>query len=67
MLHHCFDVIQAAVLHVNPGQIPVIFVDQPLRTKLKNVQWFMPSQYGEDTFVTLLGGLHKEVTWYKVL
>ncbi len=27
----------------------------------------MYSQYGEDTFVFLLGGLHKEMTWYKAL
>ena len=56
--------IYAAALHVNPGQIPVICVDQPLPEKLEKVQWFMHSQYGEDTFVILLGGLHKEMTWH---
>lgn len=67
MLHHCFDGIQAPVQHVNPGQIPVICVDQPLFAKLKQLHWSMDSQCGEDKFVILLGGLHTEITSYKVL
>ncbi len=55
MLRHCFDVIQAAVQHVEPGQIPVICIVQPLLAKLKQSQWSMHSQYGDDEFVILVG------------
>ena len=65
VLRHCFDVIQAAVQHVNPGQIPVICVDQPLFAKLKQLQWSMDSQYGEDKFVILVGEFHTEMTSYQ--
>lgn len=41
MLCHCFDVIKAAVHHANPGQTPVITVDQPLFAKMKQLQWSM--------------------------
>jgi len=66
MLRHCFEVIQAAVQHVNPGQILVICVDQPLFAKMKQLQWSMDRLYGEDKFVILLGGLHTEMTCNKV-
>ena len=67
MLRHSFEVIQEAVHHVNPGQIPVITVDQPLFAKMKQIQWSMDRLYGEDKFVPLLGGLHTEMTCFKVL
>ena len=67
MLRHCFEVIQTAVQHVNPSQIPVICVDQPLFAKMKQLQWSMDSLYGEDKFVILLGGLHTEMICYKAL
>ena len=67
MLRHCLEVIKSAVWHVNPGQTPVISIDQPLYAKLKQLQWSMPSLYGEDKFVLLMGGLHTEMTGYKVL
>lgn len=67
MLRHCFDVIKAAVQYINPGQIPVISVDQPLFAKMKQLQWSMDRVYGEDKFVLLLGGLHIEMTGYKAL
>ncbi|GFR84945.1 hypothetical protein ElyMa_000684000 [Elysia marginata] len=38
MLRHCLVVVQAAIHHVNPGQTPVICVDQPLFAKLKQIQ-----------------------------
>ncbi|KAI8503415.1 hypothetical protein Bbelb_192360 [Branchiostoma belcheri] len=67
MMRHCFDVIKAAVQYANPGQIPVISVDQPLFAKMKQLQWCMDSLYGEDKFVILLGGLHIEMTSFKML
>ena len=53
--------------HVNPGQTPVITVDQPLYAKMKQIQWSMPSNYGEDKFVIMFGGFHIELTLFKVL
>ena len=53
--------------HVNPGQTPVITVDQPLYAKMKQIQWSMPSNYGEDKFVIMFGGFHIELTHFKVL
>ncbi len=67
MLRHCFDVIQAAVQHVKPGQIPVICIVQPLLAKLKQLQWSMHSQYGDDEFVILVGRLQEKMTCYKAM
>ena len=36
------SVINAAVKHLNPGQIPVITLDQPLYVIEKTVQWAFP-------------------------
>ena len=67
MLRHRFDVIRAAAQHVNPVQIPVICVNQPLFAKLKQLQWSIDREYGEDKLVILPGGLHTETTPCKVL
>ena len=56
MLRHCMDIVNAAVQHVNPGQTPVITVDQPLYAKMKQIQWSMPSNYEEDKSVTMFEG-----------
>ncbi len=55
VLRHCFEVTQAAVPHFNPGQIPVITVDQPLFAKMKQLQLSMDRLCGADKFVILLG------------
>ena len=55
------DVVQQAVHHLNPGQVPVLTLDQPLYATAKQIQWNWPSGYGEDKFVILLGGLHLAV------
>ena len=67
IVRHSFEVIQAAVQHINPGQTPVICVDQPLIAQGKQLQWSLDSEYGEDKFVLLLGGLHTEMTSFKML
>ena len=66
MLRHCLLVVQAAIHHFNPGQTPVICVDQPLFAKLKQIQW-SDETYSEDNFVILFGGFHIEMTALKVL
>ena len=67
MMRRCLEVVRAAVQRVNPGQVPVVTVDQPLFAKMKQIQWAIPSLYGEDKFIILLGGFHTELTLYKVL
>ena len=39
MIRHSMNVIKEAVSQVNPGQIPVFTVDQPLYTLSKLIQW----------------------------
>ena len=61
MIRHAMDVAQQAVHHLNPGQVPVLTLDQPLYAIAQQIQWSWPSGYGEDKFVILLGGLHLEM------
>lgn len=61
MIRHSMDVIKRSVEHLNPGQVPVITVDQPLFAIAKSIQWNWPESYGENKFVVLLGGLHIEM------
>ena len=53
MIRHAMDVILQAVHHLNPGQVPVLTLDQPLYAIAKQVQWNWPSGNGEDKFVIL--------------
>ena len=61
VIRHAMDVAQQAVHHLNPGQVPVLTLDQPLHAIAKQIQWNWSSGYGEDKFVILLGGLHLEM------
>ena len=61
------DVIKRAVEHLNPGQVPVLTVYQPLFAIAKIIQWELPESYGEDKFVVLLGGLHIEMATLAIL
>ena len=67
MVKHGMDVIMKAIGHVNPGQIPVLTLDQPLYTIAKDIQWSWPSMYGEEKYVVLMGGLHIEMVLLNVL
>lgn len=67
MIRHSMDMIKKAVQELNPGQVPVIAVDQPLYAISKLIQWNWPANYGEEQFVIILGGLHIEMAILKVL
>ena len=67
MIKHSMDMIHRTVQTVNPGQIPVIAVDQPLFAVAKQVQWQWPISHGESKFVMMFGGLHLEMAFLKVL
>lgn len=60
MIKHSMDVIKLAVDRLNPGQIPVIALDQPLFAVAKEIQWTWKEYYGEDKFILVFGGLHIE-------
>lgn len=61
MIRHSMDVVKRAVNFLNPGQVPVVTVDQPLYAIAKLIQWNWPATYGEQNFVIVLGGLHTEI------
>ena len=51
----------AATQFLNPGQTPVLTMDQPLYALAKQLQWRFPNLFGEDKYVIILGGLHTEM------
>jgi len=67
MVKHGMDVIMKATALVNPAQIPVLTLDQPLYTIAKQIQWTWPSIYSEEKYVVLMGGLHIEMAFLNVL
>lgn len=67
MIKHCLLVIEKAIHKLNPGQRPVVTVDQPLFATIKQIQWHWPNQFGEDKFVILMGGLHIEMAALRLL
>ena len=52
MIRHGMELVKMTTEHLNPYQIPVLVVDQPL---------YVPEILGEDKFVVMLGGLHIEM------
>jgi len=67
MICHAMTIIASAVGRVNPGQIPVVTVDQPLYALAKQIQWNWPAKYGESKFVLVLGALHIEMAALKTI
>jgi hypothetical protein len=66
-IRHSMNVIKKRTEHLNPGQVPVIAVDQPLFAVAKQIQWNWPQTHGEQNFAILLGGLHIEMVASKML
>jgi len=67
MIRHSMDVVKKAVEILNPGQAPVITMDQPLYTLAKQIQWSWPTSHGESQFVIMFGGLHVEMAALKTI
>ena len=67
MVKHGMDVPRQAIIFLNPNQIPVITVDQPLFALAKMFQWKWPASHGEQAYVVVLGGLHIEMALWSVL
>ena len=57
MIKHPMSIVQAAVQHLNPGQVPVL---------TKQIQWSYPTSLGEGHLVVMFGGLHIENAILKV-
>ena len=60
MIKHAMEITKSVTAFLNPGQIPVFVVDQPLFAHAKKVQWLFPLEFGEDIFVSFFGALHGE-------
>ena len=67
MIRHSMNIVKKATEYLNPGQVPVIAVAQPLFAVAKQIQWNWPKTHGEPNFVILLGGLHIERVALKML
>ena len=65
-IRHCMDIIRRASQYLNPGQIPIITVDQPLFAIAKQIQWTW-NNYDESQFIIIMGGLHIEMCALKCL
>ena len=42
MIRHSMDVVQRVAHLLNPGEVPVLTLDQPLFTIAKKIQWYWP-------------------------
>ena len=60
-IQHSMNIVKETTEFLNPGQIPVICMDQPLFALAKQVQWANPHVFGEDKFIVMMGGLHIEM------
>lgn len=67
MIMHCMKTNNAATQLLNPGQIPVLTMDQPLYAIGKQIQWRYPQLFGEDKYVVMLGPLHIEMAGLRVI
>ena len=67
MVRHSLDIIKKLTDITNPGQTPVVAVDQPLFVIAKSVQWKWPLVYGEGKVVVMFEGLHIELAALKTL
>ena len=67
MVKHGMGVIKKAIHHVNPGQITVMAVYQPLYALAKQIQMNWPDTHGEDKCFVILGGLHIEMATLRAL
>jgi len=65
MIKHLMENLRAAVQHLNPGQVPILALDQPLYALAKRIQWTWPSSLG-DHCVWMLGGLQIEMAILKI-
>ena len=59
--------VKDAIAYINPGQTPIIGMDQPLYALAKQIQWERADVYGESSYVVMMGGLHIEMASLKMV
>ena len=67
MICHSMCVEKRAVEILNPGQTPIITMDQPLHTVAKEIQWSWPETHGEYHIIVMLGGPYVEMAALRTL
>ena len=67
MIMHAMQLIKQSINFLNPGQIPVVALDQPLYAIAIKVQLTWPREFGKDHFVVVLGGLHIEMAFMSMI
>ena len=67
MMRHGMDIQRNITAYLNPGQLPVIAVDQPLLAIAKSIQWQWPEIYGENQMIVMFGGLDLEMAFWKTI
>ena len=67
MIKHSMSILQSVTAYLNPEQIPVMACDCPIFAKAKYIQWMWPGSHREDKIVIMFGGLHLEMTMWKML
>jgi len=67
MVKHGMDILLDIIDRLNEDQVAVMAFDQPLFALAKYIQWCWPDKYGEQMFVTMLGGLHTEMNAWKTV
>ena len=60
MVKHAMNVGKSVTEFLNPGQTPVIGMDQPMYAIGKQIQWKWNESLGEGKYVLMLGALHVE-------
>lgn len=67
MIQHSMKLVKDAIAYINPGQTPIIGMDQPLYALAKQIQWERADIYGESSYVVMMGGLHIEMASLKMV
>ena len=60
MIRHAMDVIMLSENYLNPGQVPVISLHQPLYAVANKIQWNWNDSYGEQKFVVMFGPPYRD-------
>lgn len=67
MVAHGLDLLKNMTHILNPGQIPVMWMDQPLYKTAKLLQWNFPGTYGEEKFVIMFAPFHIEQAFLRLI
>ena len=67
MIQLSMKLVKDAIAYINPGQTPIIGMDQPLYALVKQIQWERADIYGESSYVVMMGGLHIEMASLKMV